>query len=65
MEIVTGILNVFNLDADNNLRFRRQILPRRDILLGKDAEKAAEITGGKIVGKIVESGIRVRDLVIE
>jgi phosphoribosylformylglycinamidine cyclo-ligase len=31
----------------------------------EDAAKAAEITGGKIVGKIVEKGIRVRDLVIE
>ncbi len=35
------------------------------ILPEKDAAKAAEITGGKIVGKIVENGIRVRDLVIE
>ncbi|AKB26610.1 Phosphoribosylformylglycinamidine cyclo-ligase [Methanosarcina sp. MTP4] len=35
------------------------------ILPEKDAARAAEITGGKIVGKIVESGIRVRDLVIE
>jgi len=35
------------------------------ILPEKDAAKAAEITGGKIVGKIVESGIRVKDLVIE
>lgn len=30
-----------------------------------DAKKAASMTGGKIVGKIVESGIKVRDLVIE
>ena len=35
------------------------------ILPEKDAAKAVEITGGKIVGKIVESGIRVKDLVIE
>ena len=35
------------------------------ILPEKDAARAAEITGGKIVGKIVESGIRVRDLIIE
>ena len=35
------------------------------ILPEKDAARAAEITGGKIVGKIVESGIRVGDLVIE
>jgi phosphoribosylformylglycinamidine cyclo-ligase len=35
------------------------------ILPEKDSARAAEITGGKIVGKIVESGIRVRDLVIE
>jgi len=35
------------------------------ILPEKDAARAAEITGGKIVGKIVESGIRVRDLEIE
>jgi phosphoribosylformylglycinamidine cyclo-ligase len=35
------------------------------ILPEEDATKAAEITGGKIVGKIVESGIRVRGLVIE
>jgi phosphoribosylformylglycinamidine cyclo-ligase len=35
------------------------------ILPEKDAAKAAEITGGKIVGKIVESGIKVKDLVIE
>jgi phosphoribosylformylglycinamidine cyclo-ligase len=35
------------------------------ILPEKDAAKAAEITGGKIVGKIVESGIRFKDLVIE
>jgi phosphoribosylformylglycinamidine cyclo-ligase len=35
------------------------------ILPEKDAPKAAEIAGGKIVGKIVESGIRVKDLVIE
>lgn len=35
------------------------------ILPEKDASRAAEITGGKIVGKIVESGIRVGDLVIE
>lgn len=35
------------------------------ILPEKDATKAVEITGGKIVGKIVESGIRVRDLVME
>jgi len=35
------------------------------ILPEKDAAKAAEITGGKIVEKIVESGIRVKDLVIE
>ncbi|MCM1985518.1 MULTISPECIES: phosphoribosylformylglycinamidine cyclo-ligase [Methanococcoides] len=34
------------------------------ILPEADAEKAAEMTGGKIVGKIVESGIRVRDLEI-
>ncbi|MDA0524686.1 phosphoribosylformylglycinamidine cyclo-ligase [Methanococcoides alaskense] len=34
------------------------------ILPEEDAEKAAEMTGGKIVGKIVESGIRVRDLQI-
>jgi phosphoribosylformylglycinamidine cyclo-ligase len=31
----------------------------------EDAAKAAEITGGKVVGKIVEKGIRVRDLAIE
>ena len=35
------------------------------ILPEKDAARAAEITGGKIVGKIVESGIKVGDLVIE
>ncbi len=35
------------------------------ILPEVDAEKAASMTGGKIVGKIVESGIKVRDLVIE
>jgi phosphoribosylformylglycinamidine cyclo-ligase len=35
------------------------------ILPEKYAVKAAEITGGKIVGKIVEKGIRVKDLVIE
>ncbi len=35
------------------------------ILPEKDAARAAEITGGKIVGKIVENGIRVRDLEIE
>ena len=35
------------------------------ILPEKDAIKAAEITGGKIVGKIIESGIKVKDLVIE
>jgi len=35
------------------------------ILPEADAEKAASMTGGKIVGKIVESGIKVRDLVIE
>jgi len=35
------------------------------ILPEKDAARAAEITGGKIVGKIVESEIRVKDLVIE
>lgn len=35
------------------------------ILPEKDAERAAEITGGRIVGKITESGIRVRELVIE
>ncbi|MGM0770793.1 MAG: phosphoribosylformylglycinamidine cyclo-ligase [Halobacteriota archaeon] len=34
------------------------------ILPEEDAEKAAEMTGGKIVGKIVESGIRVGDLKI-
>ncbi|NPE30174.1 phosphoribosylformylglycinamidine cyclo-ligase [Methanococcoides sp. SA1] len=34
------------------------------ILPEADAEKAAAMTGGKIVGKIVESGIRVRDLEI-
>ena len=35
------------------------------ILPEADAEKAANMTGGKIVGRIVESGIKVRDLVIE
>ena len=35
------------------------------ILPEEDAAKAAEITGGKIVGKIVESGIKVKDLVME
>ncbi|MDD4497327.1 MAG: AIR synthase-related protein, partial [Methanosarcinaceae archaeon] len=35
------------------------------ILPEKDAKRAAEITGGKIVGKITESGIRVGKLVIE
>lgn len=35
------------------------------ILPEADAEKAASMTGGKVVGKIVESGIKVRDLVIE
>ena len=35
------------------------------ILPEGDAEKAANMTGGKIVGRIVESGIKVRDLVIE
>ncbi len=35
------------------------------ILPEVNAEKAASMTGGKIVGKIVESGIKVRDLVIE
>ncbi|WP_440952890.1 phosphoribosylformylglycinamidine cyclo-ligase [Methanococcoides sp. FTZ1] len=34
------------------------------ILPEEDAQKAAEMTGGKIVGKIVESGIRVGDLEI-
>ncbi|WP_445474254.1 phosphoribosylformylglycinamidine cyclo-ligase [Methanococcoides methylutens] len=34
------------------------------ILPEEDAKKAAEMTGGKIVGKIVESGIRVKDLEI-
>ncbi|NYT19402.1 MAG: phosphoribosylformylglycinamidine cyclo-ligase [Methanosarcinales archaeon] len=34
------------------------------ILPEADAKKAAEMTGGKIVGKIVESGIRVGDLEI-
>ena len=35
------------------------------ILPEADAEKAASMTGGKVVGRIVESGIKVRDLVIE
>jgi phosphoribosylformylglycinamidine cyclo-ligase len=35
------------------------------ILPEKDAARAAEITGGQITGKIVESGIKVRDLIIE
>ncbi len=35
------------------------------ILPEVDAEKAASMTGGKVVGRIVESGIKVRDLVIE
>ena len=35
------------------------------ILPEADAEKAAGMTGGKVVGRIVESGIKVRDLVIE
>lgn len=35
------------------------------ILPEDDAEKAASMTGGKVVGRIVESGIKVRDLVIE
>ena len=34
------------------------------ILPEVDAAKAAEITGGKIVGKIVESGIRIKGMVI-
>jgi phosphoribosylformylglycinamidine cyclo-ligase len=34
------------------------------ILPPEQAEKAASMTGGKIVGKIVESGIKVSDLVI-
>ncbi|UGV40589.1 phosphoribosylformylglycinamidine cyclo-ligase [Methanococcoides orientis] len=34
------------------------------VLPEADAKKAAEMTGGKIVGKIVESGIRVGDLEI-
>jgi len=34
------------------------------ILPKKDALKAAELTGGKIVGSIVESGIRVKGLTI-
>jgi phosphoribosylformylglycinamidine cyclo-ligase len=34
------------------------------ILPEEDAAKAAEITGGKIVGKIVESGIRIKDMLI-
>ncbi|WP_406659943.1 phosphoribosylformylglycinamidine cyclo-ligase [Methanolobus sp. ZRKC3] len=35
------------------------------IILPQDqAEKAAELVGGKVVGKIVESGIKVSDLVI-
>jgi phosphoribosylformylglycinamidine cyclo-ligase len=34
------------------------------ILPEEDAAKAAEITGGKIVGKIVESGIRIKDILI-
>ncbi|MBN1134612.1 MAG: phosphoribosylformylglycinamidine cyclo-ligase [Methanosarcinaceae archaeon] len=34
------------------------------ILPEDDAEKAAEMTGGKIVGRIVESGIMVLDLII-
>ena len=35
------------------------------ILPEGDAAKAAEITGGKVVGKIVERGIKVKDLVME
>ena len=35
------------------------------ILPEKDAARAVEITGGQIAGKIVESGIKVKDLVIE
>lgn len=35
------------------------------ILPEGDAEKAASMTGGKIVGRIVESGIKVRDILIE
>jgi len=35
------------------------------ILSEDDAEKAASMTGGKIVGRIVESGIKVRDILIE
>ncbi|HJH31562.1 MAG TPA: phosphoribosylformylglycinamidine cyclo-ligase [Methanosarcinaceae archaeon] len=35
------------------------------ILPENDAEKATSITGGKIVGRIVESGTKLRDLVIE
>jgi phosphoribosylformylglycinamidine cyclo-ligase len=34
------------------------------ILPEEDAAKAAEITGGKIVGKIVESDIRIKDMLI-
>ena len=34
------------------------------ILPEDDAEKAAEMTGGKVVGRIVESGIMVSDLII-
>ncbi|WP_135603882.1 phosphoribosylformylglycinamidine cyclo-ligase [Methanococcoides sp. NM1] len=34
------------------------------VLPEEDAKKAAEMTGGKIVGKIVESGIRVEELEI-
>jgi phosphoribosylformylglycinamidine cyclo-ligase len=35
------------------------------ILPEREAAKAAEITGGKIVGKIVEKGIKIKDFVIE
>ena len=34
------------------------------ILPQEQAEKAAELVGGKVVGKIVENGIKVSDLVI-
>ena len=34
------------------------------VLPKKDANKVAEITGGKVVGEIVDSGIRVGDLEI-